>query len=93
MYVKRREFASIQYDLVPLELTSFQKMFVQESHKSYDRNLTSDVQHNKNAHMQFADNAGPDQPAHKLRQIRGFHCPRTASMDSVVYVHEQKMCR
>ena len=31
--------------------------------------------------MYFADNAGPD------------HCPRTESVDTVVYVDEQKMSR
>ena len=29
-----------------------------------------DAQSTKRAHMQFADNEGPDQPAHKRRLIR-----------------------
>ena len=40
--------------------------------------------------MLFADNAGPDQPAHT---DLGLRCPLTESMATVVYVDEQKMPR
>ena len=44
--------------------------------------------------MLFADNAGPDQPAHLLTQADlGLRCPLTESMDTVVYVDEQRMIR
>ena len=36
--------------------------------------------------MQFADNADPDQPA-------GMRCPLTESLDTIVYVNEQRMSR
>ena len=35
--------------------------------------------------MQFSDNKGPDQPAHR--------CPPTESVDTVVYVDDQKKPR
>ena len=35
--------------------------------------------------MQFADNAGPDQPVH-MRADQGLHCPFTESMANAVYV-------
>ena len=38
--------------------------------------------------MKFADNEGPDQPAHKADQ--GLHGPLTESMDTVVYADEQR---
>ena len=38
--------------------------------------------------MQLADNAGPDAQAD-----RGLHCPLTESMDTVVYVDEQRISR
>ena len=48
--------------------------------------------------MQFTDNAGPDQPAHKCRLIKAFVvcisqadqglcCPLTELMDTVVRLH------
>ena len=38
--------------------------------------------------MQFADNVGPGQPAYL-----GLCCPLTESMDTVIYVYEQRMSR
>ena len=38
--------------------------------------------------MQFADNAGPDQPVHK-----GLRCPLTDSIDTVVYIDGHRMFR
>ena len=43
------------------------------------------------SHFEFADNAGPDKPAHQRRLISG--CPLTESVDTIVYVDEQKMPR
>ena len=43
--------------------------------------------------MQFADNAGPDQSAHKRRLICAFVFPLTDSVDTVVYIDEQNMPR
>ena len=40
--------------------------------------------------MQFADNAGPDQPAHLCRLIWTFI---VRLVDTVVYVDEQRMAR
>ena len=39
--------------------------------------------------MQFADYAGPDQPG----LIQGLHCLLAESVDTVVYLNEQRMLR
>ena len=38
--------------------------------------------------LQFADNTGPDQPAHKC-----LHCQHTELVDTVVYVDRQRLLR
>ena len=43
--------------------------------------------------MQFADNAGPDQPAHNAQADLGLPCLLTESMDTIVYVEKQRICR
>ena len=57
----------------------------------YFSQKTYDALHKKRALIQFVDNAGPDQPAHQADL--GLHCPLTESMDTVVYVDEQRMSR
>ena len=42
--------------------------------------------------MQFAVNTGPDQPVHSHNLVCAF-CPLTKSMDTVLYVEEQKKSR
>ena len=51
-----------------------------------------DVQYTKRALMKFAVNAGPDQPMHAQVALV-LHCPLTESVDTIVYVDEQKMPR
>ena len=52
-------------------------------------NKTYNEQHMKKSLMQFADNVGPDQPAHKRRLIRTFIVRLQNSMNTVVYVDEE----
>ena len=54
--------------------------------------MTYYAQRTKMALLQFADNAGPDQ-LHICIADQGLHCPHTESMDTVVYVEEERMSR
>ena len=52
-----------------------------------------DVQYMKRALKQYADNTGPDQPAHSMQADLGLQCTLPKSMDTVVCVDEQRMSR
>ena len=47
----------------------------------------------KRALMQFADNAGSDQPAHLAQADLGLCCLFTESLDTVVYVDKLRISR